>query len=124
MKPIFKNTILVPICIAIVIFISSAYYFKLKWTGYESKTLWDWMDLLIVPAMLAIGGLLYNRSEKRIEQRRAQQHAETEREIARDNQLETVLQTYLSAMTELMLKYEMSDAKVKTIAQARTTGVL
>jgi hypothetical protein len=28
-----------------------------------SKTLWDWMDLLIVPVVLAIGGYYLNSSQ-------------------------------------------------------------
>ena len=124
MKHKLYTIILVLLCILVIIFISSAYYFKLKWTGYETKTLWDWMDLLIVPAVLAIGALIYNRNEKKVEQQRAEEHARSEREIAQDNQRETVLQSHLSAMAELMLNYNLVDRKVITIAQARTAGVL
>lgn len=31
-----------------------SYLFGWKWTGLPKQTLWDWMSLLIVPAVLAI----------------------------------------------------------------------
>jgi hypothetical protein len=38
---------------------------RLDWEGnYEQptyKTLWDWLDFLIVPAIIAAGGLWFNR---------------------------------------------------------------
>lgn len=113
MKLPFRTILKVLTGIAIITFISSAYYFKLKWSGFGSKSLWDWMDLLIVPLVLAIVGFLYNRSEK-----------STEREITKDNQKEAMLQSYLSAMTELILKYDLNDPKVISIAQARTVSLI
>jgi hypothetical protein len=44
------------------IFLRFAYVREGKWTGlvknanYHKRTLWDWLDLLIVPVVLAIGG--------------------------------------------------------------------
>ena len=31
-------------------------------TGFGDKTAWDWMELLIVPVVLAVGALLFNLS--------------------------------------------------------------
>ena len=44
--------------------------YSLEWTGFGTpvegalgaKTLWDWMDLLLLPMVLAGGALLLNRS--------------------------------------------------------------
>jgi purine-cytosine permease-like protein len=38
-------------------------------------TLWQWLDLLIVPAVLAIGGYLFTRSENRATRVAAEQRA-------------------------------------------------
>jgi len=38
-----------------------------KTTGFETKTLWDWMELLIIPLVLAGGALLLNRSGRNLE---------------------------------------------------------
>jgi hypothetical protein len=34
------------------------------WVGVADKTLWDWLDLLIVPTVLAIGGYLFTQAER------------------------------------------------------------
>jgi hypothetical protein len=39
--------------------------YKWGWTGFAGKTLWDWMKLLIVPLILALGGLLITQMERR-----------------------------------------------------------
>ncbi|MDQ5828170.1 MAG: hypothetical protein M3441_29030 [Chloroflexota bacterium] len=39
-----------------------SYLFGWRWTGLPKQTLWDWLDLLIVPAVLAVGGYLFTRS--------------------------------------------------------------
>src|SRR3712207_1577355 len=37
---------------------------------YYKKTLWDWADLLIVPAVLAIGGYWFNAQQREREQKK------------------------------------------------------
>src|SRR5690554_4001579 len=44
---------------------------RLQNTGFEPKTLWDWMDLLLVPLVLAIGGWWLNKSQQRTEREEA-----------------------------------------------------
>ncbi len=48
----------------------------------RQKTLWDWLDLLLVPAVLAGGGLLFSRAERKTEQKIAADRARQEREAA------------------------------------------
>lgn len=108
--------------------------------GYErEKTTWDWMQLLIVPAVLAIAAFFLNRTErinaeKTAEQRAytereiANQRAEQERQIAEQRSLDAVLETYLDRMTELLvdkqlLKSQLSD-EVRDIAKIRTLTAL
>src|SRR6185436_681231 len=69
---------------------------KAKNTGFETKTLWDWMELLIIPLILAVGAFFLNRSERK-----------TEREIAKDRQQEQALQSYFDQMTELLLEKDL-----------------
>lgn len=85
-------------------------------TGFGGKTLWDWMDLFIVPVVLAFGAFFLNRSEQK-----------TEREIATDRQQEAGLQTYLDRMAELLLKENLRTSKkgvVRDVARVRTLTVL
>jgi uncharacterized protein YjbI with pentapeptide repeats len=81
------------------------------------KSVWDWLDLLLVPVVLAIGGLLFNRAERR-----------AEREIAAERTQEARLQSYLDKMTELMLEKGLRTSEpkseVRDIARARTLTAL
>ncbi len=85
----------------------------------RGKTLWDWLDLLIVPFFLAIGALLFNRQEKIRELR-----------TAKDHQQQSFLVDYLDKMSELLLKEDLFGKKanvgdpVRRVAQTRTTTVL
>ena len=89
---------------------------RAKNTGFEVKTLWDWMDLLIIPIFLAGGAFFLNRSERN-----------TEREIATDRQQEAALQLYLDRMADLLLKEKLQTAEnkeVHDVATIRTLTVL
>jgi len=92
------------------------YRFNLTWTGFH-KTLWDWMQLLIIPVALAIAALLFNRTERKSEQR-----------IAIDSQRQATLQEYLDRMSELLLERDLRtsqpDDEVRNVARARTLTVL
>src|SRR5215213_11561738 len=73
------------IVLAIVITTVCGYVFGWEWTGLtkpKQRTFWDWLDLLIVPVVLALGGYLLNRSENRRTQKIADQSAKTDRAIA------------------------------------------
>jgi hypothetical protein len=71
--------------------------YALQWTGFgqskvaqdvrPAKTLWDWLDLLIIPAVLAVGGYLFTRAENRATHATAERRAQDE-----------ALQAYLDQM--------------------------
>ena len=84
------------------------------WTlkEYAGKTVWDWLQLLIVPVMLLLITVAFtwqqNSRQEAIEEQRAQDLA---------------LQGYLDQMGTLMLE-DLSDPKVQTVMRARTLTVL
>ena len=86
-------------------------------TGFKNKTLWDWMELLIVPLFLGIGVWWLNRNEK-----------DTEREIASFRAQQSDLQTYVKSMTELLLDHDLREAnqndEVCSIARTITLSAL
>src|SRR5215208_6533622 len=98
-----------------------------RW-GFRGKTVWNWLELLIVPLALAVIGLLFtmqqNAQQMHIEDRRdsAQQEIEDQR-----NQ-DAVLQAYLDQMSDLILNRDLLEsgkgAAVYTLAQARTSTVV
>ena len=129
--------------IALVIAVAGLIWAILKgysepWTGFadftkptsdfvRGKTLWDWMQLLVIPIMLAIGAFLLNRSERKNESQRAEERSRLEREIATDRQQESALQTYLDRMADLLLKEKLrvsENAEVGDVARIRTLTVL
>jgi len=91
------------------------------------KALWDWLQLLIIPAVLAVGGYLFNYTTTRAEQRNTQLQDQTEQAIASDNQREAALQAYIDSMSELLLHEKLRDEEddeVRKIARVRTLTVL
>ena len=68
-----------------------------------SKTAWDWLQLLIVPAVLAGAVTIYNQAQTdKADQRQADQAAESRKQAAAANQ-DTIFQSYLSQMSALMV---------------------
>jgi hypothetical protein len=84
------------------------------WTlkEYAGKTVWDWLQLLIVPVMILLITVAFtwqqNNRQEAIEERRAQDLA---------------LQGYLDQMGTLMLE-DLSDSRVQPVMRARTLTVL
>jgi hypothetical protein len=81
------------------------------------KALWDWLQLLIIPVVLAVAALLFNLATTR-----------TEQKIALDRQREDLLQNYLDCMSDLLLKEGLRssavDAEVRNFARVRTITLL
>jgi hypothetical protein len=90
-------------------------------------TLWDWLKLLIIPAVIAGGGIWFN-----------QQQRERELEVAAQRAQDDTLQAYLDQMGQLMLLEEGDPVatkpkplrksavgdEVRVLARARTLTVL
>jgi hypothetical protein len=88
-----------------------------RWTGFRGKTVWDWLQLLIVPFALAGIGFWFT------EQQDARQQA-LEEQRAQD----AALQAYLDEMGDLMLNRKLQDSQesdpVRILARARTATIL
>ncbi|MEJ2732639.1 MAG: pentapeptide repeat-containing protein [Anaerolineae bacterium] len=108
------------------------------WTGFgayttpegewqREKTLWDWLDLLLVPMVLALGAWLLNRSARNRQQGIEKIRIKEQQKIEIGRSRETALQTFLDRMTELidngLRESEVGDAK-RAVARARTLTVL
>jgi Pentapeptide repeats (8 copies) len=82
------------------------------------KTLWDWLKLLLVQAVLAGGGYLFTRSENRRTERSADQSA-----------MDAALQSYLDQMSILLIDKHLHGeyrphGDTRGTARARTLTVL
>ncbi len=88
------------------------------------KTLWDWLQLLIIPAVLAGAALLFEQAQSTREQRIADERAQREQRIADERAQAEVLATYLDRMSELLLDKQLAQSaigsSVREVARART----
>lgn len=118
----YRATILVVAIILVVVIELIIVGYKFDWTGFNGnsksgKTLWDWLQLLIITFALAIIAIFFNRAERKNEQR-----------VASDNQQEVALQDYIKEISELLLHGKLRDSQqgdeVQTIARVRTLTVL
>jgi hypothetical protein len=90
--------------------------------GYSyGITLWDWIKLLIVPAVIAGGGLWFNAQQR-----------EREQQIANDRAQDEALQAYLDQMSDLLIPNEDRPSlydehapdSMRSVARARTLTML
>jgi len=107
--------------------------------GVADKTVWDWLDILIFPVVLAVGAIGYDSIESQRDARREEeQQARDARseEDRRNRELEiedqhaqaVALQTYLDQMSTLMIDRKLrktsSNSDERVLAQARTLTIL
>jgi hypothetical protein len=108
-------------------FVGSAYRFEWSATGFLNKSLWDWLQLLVVPLVLAVVALVFQFANTRTERQIAQQRYEQDKKIALDKQHEDLLQAYLDRISELLLKESLRTSpseEVRNVARVRTITVL
>jgi uncharacterized protein YjbI with pentapeptide repeats len=109
--------------------------YKMNWmrfiTQYYSlpaKTSWDWIQVLLLPAVLTLATLLFIGAERHNRRKATQLRNQNERIIAADNQRETALLTYLNRMSELLLeknsRVSAPDSEIWNIARALTLTLL
>ena len=163
------------VLVVVILFIIIGYWFD--WTGFNGynqvtitrtisgtntgtvtkteafrpgKALWDWLQLLIIPVVLAVGALLFNFANTRTEQNIAAQRYkqdqliaaqryeqdkqiaekryEQDQKLALDKQREDLLHTYLDRMSELLLDKQLltsePEAEVRNVARVRTITIL
>jgi uncharacterized protein YjbI with pentapeptide repeats len=111
------------------------------WTHREfgGKTVWDWLQLLIVPIMLSLITFAFtwqqNARQQHIEDQRTQQaqeiedrRAQAERDLQEQRAQQATLQAYLDQMGTLLLdrglRNASEDSDVRRLARARTLVVL
>lgn len=114
----------------VLILIYSGYYYSWGWTGFgqytrekddkleyqRGKTLWDWLQLLIVPVVLSVIVTQFNA-----------QSAATEHKRAEDQQQEDALQKYIDIMSGILLDKENpidSSRSIQNVARTRTLSIL
>jgi len=97
---------------------------KKSWTGFATKTLWDWMQLLIIPVVLAVGTLWFNTQQANISAAQGKQQHANDQQIAADQQNEATLTTYINDIGNLLttnhLRSSQPGTEVRVVARAKT----
>jgi len=99
-----------------VVLVSFAGYVWIPGTGFNQKTLWDWLDLAFVPLSLALVAAWFTWRQNAGNQK-----------IASENVKETEFQFYLEKLTDLILTKRLlrsrPDSEIRKLATAHTLRV-
>jgi Pentapeptide repeats (8 copies) len=97
-------------------------------TGLGDKTLWDLLQLLIVPLALAAIGFWFTAQQEARQREIEDRRARVEREIEAERAEQVTLQAYLDQMGTLLLDRNLraadENSDVRRLARARTLVVL
>ena len=110
--------------LALAIFAWFGYRSRWSWTGLPAdpgdpatgrpstpaKTFWDWLQLLIVPLVLAVAAFGLNAAQAVRDRRSEQSQVERELKVARDEGQERSLHSYVARMSELILKCSLAPS--------------
>ena len=104
--------------------------FHWTWTGFEGQTLWDWINLLITPILVAILPIVLGGFQNHADS--ATSAGEQKQQIALpgvdDSQHRATLEAYQEHMTELLLEKNLNESQpgsdVQEVARAQTLTAL
>jgi uncharacterized protein YjbI with pentapeptide repeats len=125
-KPGWRSVVGAALAVAVIVIVIDGYS-GWAWAGvapstspshpqntdyHPAKTLWDWLQLLIIPALIGLGGYWYNsQQQKRHDLELARQQQEHDLKLARDQQLEELLATYIDRLSDLWLQGKLNPLR-------------
>src|SRR5947209_15335503 len=86
------------VCASIGALIVAGYWQNQPWIGFTGKTLWDWMQLLLVPVAIIVGTWVFTTLLGQTAQAITQHRTQADQEIAHGHQREALLRGYLDRM--------------------------
>jgi hypothetical protein len=96
-----------------------------EWVGVADKSLWDWLQLLVVPVVLAVAGFLLSDAAQR---ERDLEVRQSEADFTNSRAQSDALLAYLDQMSSLVVDRRMNSeppsSDTRMIAQARTLVIL
>lgn len=108
-------------------FVYTAYRRRWTWTGFTGdsqtgpdsrKTLWDWLQILIVPLALALLAFVLSSAASSRDRAAAERRESADRALAADNRREDALDGYLGEMSGLMLDHALLKSRRGSEVQA------
>lgn len=122
---------------AVLAAITVAGYLRVwTWTGLvqapdgaksNTKTLWDWLQLLIVPLVLAAGAYGINSAQTSRDRKHADERAVQQDRVAAEGRRDEALRAYLQQMSGLIANNDLPSDKhpsISALAATLTTTVL
>lgn len=107
-----------------LVVVVGGYAFNWSWTGFRGNTLWEWLQLLVLPVVLTGGGIWFNMHQNGTNRAVAERQHEIDLHIADDNQQEAALQAYLDHLSQLLLDKQLKESApgsaIRELAHART----
>jgi hypothetical protein len=99
------NWLLSGALISLLVIIISNWISNFKWSGFQKKSFWDWLQLLIVPLILAFGAFSLNYASETRDKQRAEERKQQE-----------LLKDYFSKMQTLIVETKKSkDSQPKIV---------
>lgn len=99
-------------------------YIDSKGEIHNPKTFWDWMELIIVPMIVAFVIFVLEKQARANERRISDERAKVDKEIAAKKAVEDAFQAYLDKIKELLLDYDLKKAidraEVRDLSRANT----
>lgn len=79
-----------------------------KSTGFENRSLWEWMELLIFPVLVGVGAVYVEAQLGEAQEQQAEENRKLERSIATDRYQQQALNQYFDRVTEMLEKNDSS----------------
>src|SRR3954464_12751512 len=98
-----------------------------EWLGFRGKTLWDWLQLLIVPAILIAVTFAWSATQTRSDNKREDRRIAADRVAADEARQDLTLQGYHDQMSRLMLDEKLltsTSSAVRSVARTITLATL
>ena len=98
------------------------------WLGFRGKTLWDWLQLLIVPTILIAITFAWSATQTRSDNKREDRRIAADRVAAEEVRRDATLQSYLDQLSGLMLDKKLLSSSfndpVRAVARTVTLTAL
>jgi hypothetical protein len=94
-----------------------------RW-GFRGKTVWNWLELFIVPIVLVGIGLLFEMQQADRQEATEEQQQALAEQRAQDEALQAYLNQMSSLLLEKHLRTSKEDSEVRSLARVRTLTVL
>jgi uncharacterized protein YjbI with pentapeptide repeats len=81
------------------------------WAGFQDKTVWDFLELLIVPALIAVSVAYLSIQERKNELIQTEKNNALQRELTDIRLQEERIENYLQKMTDLLTEKSLNRSK-------------